>query len=157
MKARIIPAPIPGYTATSIEKISGFRKGGEVQGQRGFQPILLSSYTSGKVNKSELEVKEEWGNIPQSEVQADFSSKKELCQSFTQYQHEEVYPNLCAGRVENNFGKTTLSTPDQDSNLDLTVISNLVYCESSALDHEATKAVTKDASIIGKALCTHCH
>nr|CAD7445870.1 unnamed protein product [Timema bartmani] len=26
------------------------------------------------------------------------------------------------GKVENHFGKTTLSTPDQDSNLDLPVI-----------------------------------
>nr|CAD7411428.1 unnamed protein product [Timema poppensis] len=33
----------------------------------------------------------------------------------------------------------TLSTPDRDLNLDLPVIGSLVYCESSALDHAATK------------------
>nr|CAD7442376.1 unnamed protein product [Timema bartmani] len=36
--------------------------------------------------------------------------------------------------------KTTLSTPSQDSNLDLLFIGSLVYCESSALDHAATEA-----------------
>nr|CAD7442813.1 unnamed protein product [Timema bartmani] len=38
------------------------------------------------------------------------------------------------------FGKTTLSTPNRDSNLDLPVIDILVYCESSALDHAVTEA-----------------
>nr|CAD7257070.1 unnamed protein product [Timema shepardi] len=33
-----------------------------------------------------------------------------------------------------------VSTPNRDSNLDLLVIGNLVYCESSALDHAATEA-----------------
>nr|CAD7457975.1 unnamed protein product [Timema tahoe] len=36
-------------------------------------------------------------------------------------------------------GKTTLSTSDRDSNLDLRVIVSQVYCKSSALDHEATE------------------
>nr|CAD7417696.1 unnamed protein product [Timema poppensis] len=54
---------------------------------------------------------------------------------------EEVYPHVSEGRVENNLGKTTLGTPDRDSSLGLPVISSLVYCESSALDHAATEAV----------------
>nr|CAD7431688.1 unnamed protein product [Timema monikensis] len=36
---------------------------------------------------------------------------------------EEVNPNLCGGRVENHLGKTTPSSPDRDSNLDLPVLS----------------------------------
>nr|CAD7461938.1 unnamed protein product [Timema tahoe] len=52
----------------------------------------------------------------------------------------EVNSHLRGGRVENQFGKITLSTLYQDSNLDLPVIGNLVYCESSALDHAATEA-----------------
>nr|CAD7570461.1 unnamed protein product [Timema californicum] len=48
-------------------------------------------------------------------------------------------PHLLGGRVENYFGKTTLSTPDQESNLDLPGIDNPFYCESSALDHAAIK------------------
>nr|CAD7423948.1 unnamed protein product [Timema monikensis] len=42
--------------------------------------------------------------------------------------------------VENHFGKTSLSTPNQDLNLDLLVIGSQVYFESDALGHEATKA-----------------
>nr|CAD7196327.1 unnamed protein product [Timema douglasi] len=34
------------------------------------------------------------------------------------------------------------STPDRDLNLDLPVIGSLVYCESSALDHAATKWIS---------------
>nr|CAD7438736.1 unnamed protein product [Timema bartmani] len=39
----------------------------------------------------------------------------------------------------NHFGKTTLSTPNRDSKLNLPVIGSLVYCKSSALDHVATE------------------
>nr|CAD7261461.1 unnamed protein product [Timema shepardi] len=35
---------------------------------------------------------------------------------------EEVNPHLRGGRVENHLGKTTLSSPDRDSNLDLPVL-----------------------------------
>nr|CAD7256128.1 unnamed protein product [Timema shepardi] len=52
----------------------------------------------------------------------------------------EVSPHWCRGKVENYFGKTTLSAPDRDSNLDLPIIVSLIYCESSAFDHAATKA-----------------
>nr|CAD7412793.1 unnamed protein product [Timema poppensis] len=37
---------------------------------------------------------------------------------------EEVNPHLRAGRVENHLGKTTPSSPDRDSNLDLPVLSS---------------------------------
>nr|CAD7429118.1 unnamed protein product [Timema monikensis] len=37
---------------------------------------------------------------------------------------EEVNPHLRRGRVENNLGKTTPSSPDRDSNLDLPVLSS---------------------------------
>nr|CAD7458546.1 unnamed protein product [Timema tahoe] len=36
-------------------------------------------------------------------------------------------------------GKTTLSVPDRDSNLNLPVIDCLLYCKSSVLDHVATE------------------
>ncbi|CAG2065460.1 unnamed protein product, partial [Timema podura] len=51
-----------------------------------------------------------------------------------------VYQHLRGGRVENHKGKTLLGTPDPDSSLDLLAISSPVYCESSVLDHAATKA-----------------
>nr|CAD7393356.1 unnamed protein product [Timema cristinae] len=41
-----------------------------------------------------------------------------------QVELEEVNPHLRGGRVENHFGKTTPSSPDRDSNLDLPVLSS---------------------------------
>nr|CAD7193550.1 unnamed protein product [Timema douglasi] len=42
-------------------------------------------------------------------------------------QGKEVYP-CRIGRVENHLGENPLSTPHQDSNLDLPIICSLVYC-----------------------------
>nr|CAD7603271.1 unnamed protein product [Timema genevievae] len=42
--------------------------------------------------------------------------------------------------VQQENKKTNLSTPNRDSNLDLPLISSLVYCESDILDHGATEA-----------------
>nr|CAD7606964.1 unnamed protein product [Timema genevievae] len=53
---------------------------------------------------------------------------------------DEVYPRLRGGRVENNFFKTTLITPDRDGNLDLPAIGSLVQHKSSASDHAAIEA-----------------
>nr|CAD7444209.1 unnamed protein product [Timema bartmani] len=60
------------------------------------------------------------------------------------------------GECENHSGKTTLSTPDRDSNLNLPVTGSLVYCESSALDHAVTKGGKKynSLSIISFTNCT---
>nr|CAD7413392.1 unnamed protein product [Timema poppensis] len=43
---------------------------------------------------------------------------------FTVVELEEVNPHLRGGRVENNLGKTTPSSPDRGSNLDLPVLSS---------------------------------
>nr|CAD7589043.1 unnamed protein product [Timema genevievae] len=43
-------------------------------------------------------------------------------------------------KVENHFGKTTLNTPNRDSNLDLPGIGSLVYCKGSVLDQAAIEA-----------------
>nr|CAD7445248.1 unnamed protein product [Timema bartmani] len=43
-------------------------------------------------------------------------------------------------RVENHFGKTTLGTPDRDSNFDLSVVGSLVQHERDALDHAAAES-----------------
>ncbi|CAG2057568.1 unnamed protein product [Timema podura] len=56
---------------------------------------------------------------------------------------KDVYPHLHGRRVEKLFGKTTLNTADQDSNVNLPVIGSLVFCESSALDHVATEPVAQ--------------
>nr|CAD7205679.1 unnamed protein product [Timema douglasi] len=50
---------------------------------------------------------------------------------------EEVNPHLRGGRVENHLGKTTPSSPDRDSNLDLPVLSSRAKHDScvSQLHH----------------------
>nr|CAD7255744.1 unnamed protein product [Timema shepardi] len=60
-------------------------------------------------------------------------------------------PQLRGEIVENQFEKTTLCTPERDSNLNLPVIGSLVYCESSALDHVASKAYPEH-----RAMCDRC-
>nr|CAD7258537.1 unnamed protein product [Timema shepardi] len=56
----------------------------------------------------------------------------------------EVYPHMRQGKVENNFEKTILSKPNQDSNLDLFIIASLVNRESSSLSHAATETGISD-------------
>nr|CAD7198975.1 unnamed protein product [Timema douglasi] len=48
-------------------------------------------------------------------------------------------PAFTCKESKKQFWKTILSTPDRDSNLDLSVIGNLVYCNSSTLDLVATE------------------
>nr|CAD7441566.1 unnamed protein product [Timema bartmani] len=52
---------------------------------------------------------------------------------------EEVNPHLRGGRVENHLGKTTPSSPDLDTKLDLSVLGSLALHETSALANYATK------------------
>nr|CAD7396519.1 unnamed protein product [Timema cristinae] len=63
---------------------------------------------------------------------------------------EEVNPHLRGGRVENHLGKTTPSSPDRDSNLDLPVLRSRPQHDKSVcqLRHrggserlEATKSI----------------
>nr|CAD7194853.1 unnamed protein product [Timema douglasi] len=53
----------------------------------------------------------------------------------------DVYLHLHRQIVENNFGKTNISKPNRDLNLDLPATGSLVYCESSTLDRANTRAV----------------
>nr|CAD7399924.1 unnamed protein product [Timema poppensis] len=56
-------------------------------------------------------------------------------------------PTLAWRESEKLFRKTTLSTPDQDSNPDFPVIGTLVYCERGELDTVATEAVDKPPQV----------
>nr|CAD7608183.1 unnamed protein product [Timema genevievae] len=51
---------------------------------------------------------------------------------------QKVYPYYRGKTAENHSVKTTLCTPDQDSNPGLPVISSPVYCERDALDNATT-------------------
>nr|CAD7574226.1 unnamed protein product [Timema californicum] len=61
-----------------------------------------------------------------------------------------VYLHLFGGRVKNYFLKTTLSSLDRDLNRHLPVIGSLVYDETGALDHVATKAGNNDLLMAGR-------
>nr|CAD7423851.1 unnamed protein product [Timema monikensis] len=52
---------------------------------------------------------------------------------------EEVNPHLRGGRVENHLGKTTPSSPDRDSNLDLPVLSSRAQ-HDKRVSHYVTEA-----------------
>nr|CAD7571872.1 unnamed protein product [Timema californicum] len=59
---------------------------------------------------------------------------------FVDVELEEVNPHLRGRRVENHLGKTTPSSADQDSNLDLPVLSSPKLNTTSALANYATEA-----------------
>nr|CAD7570519.1 unnamed protein product [Timema californicum] len=46
------------------------------------------------------------------------------CKRIVKVELEEVNPHLHGGRVENHLGKSTLSSPDRDSNLDFPVLTS---------------------------------
>nr|CAD7587579.1 unnamed protein product [Timema genevievae] len=52
---------------------------------------------------------------------------------------QEVNPPLRGGRVKNHLGKTTPSSPERNSNLDLPVFDSLSQHETSALANHATE------------------
>nr|CAD7392429.1 unnamed protein product [Timema cristinae] len=54
----------------------------------------------------------------------ELNTTSTLANYATEVELEEVNPHLRGGRVENHLGKTTLSSPNQDSNLDLPVLSS---------------------------------
>nr|CAD7427175.1 unnamed protein product [Timema monikensis] len=54
---------------------------------------------------------------------------------------DEVIPHLRGGRVENHLGKTTPSSPDRDSNLDLPVLGSRAQHDTSALANYATESM----------------
>nr|CAD7410456.1 unnamed protein product [Timema poppensis] len=63
----------------------------------------------------------------------------------TKVELEEVNPHLRRGRVENHLGKTTPSSPDRDSNLDLPVLSIGAQHDKrvSQLRHRGRSAISK--------------
>nr|CAD7463150.1 unnamed protein product [Timema tahoe] len=60
---------------------------------------------------------------------------------------EEVNPHLRGGGVENHIGKTTPSSPDRDSNIDLPVLGGRAQ-HASALANSATEADSHKKKII---------
>nr|CAD7405877.1 unnamed protein product [Timema poppensis] len=68
-----------------------------------------------------IEILEECGyDVPASKLETITTYRQVLLGT------EEVNPHLRGGRVENHLGKTTPSSPNRDSNLDLPVLSSRV-------------------------------
>nr|CAD7611740.1 unnamed protein product [Timema genevievae] len=63
---------------------------------------------------------------------------------------KEVNLHLCGGRVENHLGKTTPSSPDRDSNIDLLVLGSLAQHETSVLANYVTKEFDESSDWAGK-------
>nr|CAD7576779.1 unnamed protein product [Timema californicum] len=62
--------------------------------------------------------------IQQRPAYCGSSSRSHCTARIGKVELEKVNPRLRGGRVENNLGKTTPSSPDRDSNLDLPVLSS---------------------------------
>ncbi|CAG2053359.1 unnamed protein product, partial [Timema podura] len=63
---------------------------------------------------------------------------------------KEVNLHLRGGRVENHLGKTTSSSPDRDSNIDLLVLGSLAQHETSVLANYVTKEFDESSDWAGK-------
>nr|CAD7568485.1 unnamed protein product [Timema californicum] len=61
---------------------------------------------------------------PRPQAVEQLNTTSALANYATEVELEEVNPHLRGGRVENHLGKTTPSSPDRDSNLDLPVLSS---------------------------------
>nr|CAD7397415.1 unnamed protein product [Timema cristinae] len=62
---------------------------------------------------------------------------------------EEVNPHLRGGRVENHLGKTTPSSPDRDSNLNLPVLSSRAQHDKRVLGLMLVRSCLSSASYYG--------
>nr|CAD7266907.1 unnamed protein product [Timema shepardi] len=84
--------------------------------------LFVFGYRASKIRSKKISVlihnSTKYSNINSCTVQVHFQ------QIIDKVELEDVNPHLLGGRVENHLGKTTPSSPDQDSNLDLPVLSS---------------------------------
>nr|CAD7198787.1 unnamed protein product [Timema douglasi] len=72
--------------------------------------------------------------------------RKDTVEDMDHKRKDTVLDMVLRGRTRESvkpLEKNTLSTPDQDSSLDIPVIGSPVYCESDDLDHGAKEAVVR--------------
>nr|CAD7260344.1 unnamed protein product [Timema shepardi] len=90
-------------------------------------------------------------NIKTTPDSSNPTTSDEKCESgIGKVELKEVNPHLCGGRVENHLGKTTLSSPDRDSNLNLPVLSSRAQHDKRVIQlrHRGT---TDRASLLASA------
>nr|CAD7261727.1 unnamed protein product [Timema shepardi] len=71
-----------------------------------------------------------------------YYSIKTQCNGHAMLKLEEVNPHLFGGRVEHYLGKTTPSSPNRHSNLDLPILGSLAQHQTEALANYATEEAT---------------
>nr|CAD7261451.1 unnamed protein product [Timema shepardi] len=76
-----------------------------------------------------------------------------LCPGNGKVELEEVKPHLRGGRVENHLGKTTPSSPNRDSNLDLPVLSS--RAQHDKRDYYSSKKMTEYNIVRNMYFSTH--
>nr|CAD7396765.1 unnamed protein product [Timema cristinae] len=99
-----------------------------------------SDSASGNSVELDKEISNEASVKIPTETENEMSISKQLPVSLSNFyssiikgELEEVNPHLRGGRVENHLGKTTPSSPDRDSNLDLPVLSSRAQHDKRAL------------------------
>uniref|UniRef100_A0A7R9DLC6 SCP domain-containing protein n=1 Tax=Timema poppense TaxID=170557 RepID=A0A7R9DLC6_TIMPO len=73
------------------------------------------------------------------EVKGDPGPQPQASDMMQMVESEEVNPHLRGGRVENHLGKTTPSSPDRDSNLDLPVLGSRAQHDKRVWDDELAR------------------
>nr|CAD7195761.1 unnamed protein product [Timema douglasi] len=102
-----------------------------VEQYAGFDDVKEVFYSRKNFKRPELQMN------PYQAFEQEVSLLNTYFQGIGKVELEEVNPHLRGGRVENHVGKTTPSSPDRDSNLDLHVLSSRAKHDSrvSQLHH----------------------
>nr|CAD7427967.1 unnamed protein product [Timema monikensis] len=84
--------------------------------------------------------------LPTNFSRRPFSTPKTFhhCYAWVTLQKGNVNPHLRGGRVENHLGKTTPSSPDRDSNLDLLILSSRAQHDKRGLPYQNSAAIYTD-------------
>nr|CAD7195995.1 unnamed protein product [Timema douglasi] len=104
-----------------------------------WKPVQLNNAVFSKEMENLIGIEElthyDLKNIRRSKKGSKFIKVREL----GRLNFEEVNPHLCGGRVEHHLVKTTPSSPNGDSNLNLPVLGSLAHHKTRTLTNYATK------------------
>nr|CAD7399944.1 unnamed protein product [Timema poppensis] len=103
-----------------------------VEQYAGFDDVKEVFYSRKNFKRPELQMN------PYQAFEQEVSLLNTYFQGIGKVELEEVNPHLRGGRVENHVGKTTPSSPDRDSNLDLHVLSSRAKHDSRVDGPELT-------------------
>nr|CAD7203310.1 unnamed protein product [Timema douglasi] len=112
-----------------LEEVNPHLRGGRVENHLGKTPPVHPTEIRTSISPSsavELNTTSALANYA-TEAAVELNTTSALANYATEagigkVELEEVSPHLRGGKVENHLGKTTLSSPDRDSSLDLPVL-----------------------------------